>query len=103
VLGELTRGQTTLAEFFESHYWPNDARRNLALNTRKSYLTVWYRHLKPRLGHLQLRQVTPPVVQTLREHMEEDAVGPATIRRTMAICRRSAATRSRVERSQRIP
>jgi integrase len=85
VLGELTRGQTTLAEFFESQYWPNDARRNLALNTRKSYLAVWYRHLKPRMGHLQLRQITPPVVQTLREHMEEDAVGPPTIRRAMAI------------------
>ena len=52
---------TIINRAMASQYWPNDARRNLALNTRKSYLPVWYRHLKPRMGHLQLRQITPPV------------------------------------------
>ena len=85
MLEDLTRGQTLLAEFFESVYWPKDAQRNLALNTRKSYLSVWYVHLKPRLGHLQLRQLTPPVVQAFREQMEEDGVGTSTTKRAMAI------------------
>jgi integrase len=84
-LEDLSRGEQTLTDFFEQSYWPNDARRNLALNTRKTYLPVWYRHLRPRVGHLQLRQITPPVVQTMREHMEEDGVGAPTIRRAMAI------------------
>src|SRR4051794_20319411 len=78
---ELTRGETPLSVFFEMEYWPKDARRNLALNTRKSYLSVWYTHLKPRVGHLQLRQLPPPTVQALREQMETDAIGVPTIRR----------------------
>ena len=85
VLADLTRGETSLTDFFETEYWPKDARRNLALNTRKSYLSVWYAHLKPRLGHLQLRQLTPPTIQAFREHMEEDGVGAPTIKRSMAI------------------
>ena len=85
VLEDLTRGETTLAEFFENEYWPKDAQRNLQRNTRKTYLPVWYAHLKPRLGHLQLRQLNPPTIQLLREHMEEDGVGAPTIRRSMAI------------------
>jgi integrase len=74
-----------LTAFFEDEYWPKDAKRNLQLNTRKSYLPVWYRHLKPRLGYLMLREINPPTVQLLREHMEQDGVGPPTIRRAMAI------------------
>jgi site-specific recombinase XerC len=62
-----------------------DAKRNLALNTRKSYLSVWYAHLRPRLGHVQLRQLTPPTIQTFREQMEEDGVGAPTTKRAMAI------------------
>ena len=85
LLEELTRGEITLAAFFETEYWPNDARRNLQLNTRKTYLPVWYGHLKPRLGHLWLRELNPPTIQLLREQMEEDGIGAPTIRRAMAI------------------
>jgi hypothetical protein len=85
VLADLTRGESSLTDFFETEYWPKDAQRNLALNTRKSYLSVWYAHLKPRLGHLQLRQLTPPTIQTFREQMEEDGVGAPTTKRAMAI------------------
>jgi hypothetical protein len=78
VLADLTRGEAPLTEFFETEYWPKDAQRNLALNTRKRYLSVWYAHLKPRLGHLQLRQLAPPIIQAFREQMEEDGVGAPT-------------------------
>jgi hypothetical protein len=40
-LEDLSRGEQTLTAFFEQSYWPNDAKRNLALNTRKTYLPVW--------------------------------------------------------------
>jgi integrase len=85
VLEDLTRGEVTLTDFFEAEYWPKDAQRNLQRNTRKTYLPVWYAHLKPRLGHLQLRKLTPPVVQLFREQMEQDGIGAPTIRRAMAI------------------
>ena len=52
---DLTRGAILLASFFETEYWPKEARH-------KSYLSVWYKHLKPRVGHLRLRQVTPPTI-----------------------------------------
>jgi site-specific recombinase XerD len=42
-------------------------------------------HLRPRLGDLQLRQLTPPTIQTFREQMEEDGVGAPTTKRAMAI------------------
>lgn len=85
VLDDLTRGEITLTEFFENEYWPKDAKRNLQLNSRRTYLPIWYAHLKPRLGHLRLRQLNPPTVQALREQMEEDGIGAPTIRRAMAI------------------
>jgi hypothetical protein len=43
VLADFTRGESSLTAFFETEYWPKDAQRNLALNTRKSYLSVWSR------------------------------------------------------------
>ena len=85
VLEDLGRGAISLTEFFETQYWPKDAQRNLQRNTRKTYLPVWYAHLKPRLGHVQLRKLSPPTIQLLREQMEEDGVGAPTIRRAMAI------------------
>jgi hypothetical protein len=55
------------------------------VNPRKSYLSVEYKHLKPRIGHLELRQLTPPTIQLLREQTEEDGIVVPTIRRSMAV------------------
>lgn len=85
VLEDLTRGETTLREFVEESWWPKYAAKQLEHNTLKTYAPVWNRHLAPRLGHLQLRQIIPPVVQTFREEMEADGVGSPTTRRAMAI------------------
>jgi integrase len=37
------------------------------------------------VGHLELRQLTTPTVQTLREALEADATGPATVRKSLAV------------------
>lgn len=84
-LEDLTRGDIDLTNFVKNEWWPKDAGRNLERNTLYTYKPVWNRHLRPRVGHLQLRQITPPVVQRLREEMEADGVGAPTIRRAMAI------------------
>lgn len=84
-LHELDAGRETLTEFVNEMWWPDYAAGNLSRNTLKSYANVWNRHLLPRVGHLQLRQITPAVIDRLRADLERDKVGAPTIRRAMAI------------------
>jgi integrase len=83
-LAELDRGRTTIAEFVETSWWPHSG-RNLERSTLESYAQQCNHHLLPRVGHLQLRQLTPPVVQGLRDDLERAGVGAPTIRRCLAI------------------
>lgn len=84
-LEDLTRGERTLTDFVEREWWPNYAGKELQRNTLDTYAPVWNRHLHPRIGHLQLRHITPPVVQTLKTDLLDDAVGEPTVRRALAI------------------
>jgi site-specific recombinase XerC len=82
---ELSRGRVVLSEFVEDDWWPNHAGRRLSRHTLTAYSQVWNRNLLPRVGHLELRQLTTPTVQTLREALEADGVGPATVRKSLAV------------------
>lgn len=84
-LEDLTRGERSLIDFVEQEWWPNYAARELERNTLLTYAPVWNRHLHPRLGHLQLRQITSPAVQQFKVDMINDDVGLPTVRRSMAI------------------
>jgi integrase len=84
-LDELSRGRIVLSEFVEDDWWPNHAGRQLSRHTLTAYSQVWNRNLLPRVGHLELRQVTTPTVQTLREALEADGTGPATVRKSLAV------------------
>jgi integrase len=84
-LEDLTRGERTLINFVENEWWPNYAAKELDRNTLLTYAPVWNKHLHPRIGHLQLRQITPPVVQRLKTSMEDHGIGKPTIRRALAI------------------
>jgi integrase len=84
-LDELSRGRVVLSEFVEDDWWPNHAGRRLSRHTLNAYSQVWNRHLVPRVGHLELRELTTPTVQTLREALEADGVGPATVRKSLAV------------------
>lgn len=80
----LDQGRETLAAFIEE-WWNDWAKQNLEAKTRKTYATIWNRHGLRRIGHLELRHVTPRVVTQLRRDLEQAGVGAPTIRTLMAI------------------
>jgi integrase len=88
-LGALAPGviqsRQTLAEFVEEEWWPRYVIPNLAVDTRRRYLEVWSAHLLPRLGEYELRQITPMVVEELREQMARAKVGTPTQRKTLML------------------
>ncbi|MBV8733179.1 MAG: hypothetical protein JO120_00205 [Solirubrobacterales bacterium] len=69
----------------EEEWWPRYAVPNLAPDTRRRYLEVWGSHLWPRLGTFELRQITPMVVEDLREQMSRAGVGAQTQRKAMML------------------
>lgn len=84
VLEDLDRGRITLDDYAQE-WWTRYAATNLERSTLESYAHAWNRHLQPRIGHLELRQITPSVVAKLRERLERDGAGAPTTRRAMAI------------------
>jgi hypothetical protein len=88
-LGPLAPGviqsRQTLAGFMEAEWWPRYAIPNLAPETRRRYLEVWGTHLLPALGDVELRQITPNVVEDLRERMARGGVGVPTQRKTLML------------------
>jgi integrase len=88
-LGALAPGiiqsRQTLAEFMEEEWWPCYAIPNLAPDTRRRYLEVWGVHLLPRVGDYELRQITPMVVEDLRDQMTQAAVGAPTQRKALML------------------
>jgi integrase len=83
-LASLDAGRETLAEFVQQ-WWELEATARLERATLKSYTSHWNRHVLPRLGHLQLRQITPLVLTNYRASLEREGVGPETIRRTLVL------------------
>jgi integrase len=84
-LDELSRGRVVLSEFVEDDWWPNHAGRRLSRHTLNAYSQVWNRYLLPRVGQLELGELTTPTMQTLREALEADGLGPATVRKSLAV------------------
>jgi integrase len=77
-------GQETLAQFMEV-YWVGYAVPNLQPRTQTIYLQTWAKHLLPRLGHLELREITPAVVEDFRAQLEQQNVGAPTVIKAMAL------------------
>jgi integrase len=84
VLNELDLGRELLVDF-DAEWWTRFAKHELAKNTRETYASMWNTHLLPRVGHLQLRQITPGVVDQLKSDLQEDGVGAPTIRKTLSL------------------
>jgi integrase len=85
--GELTSldaGRESLAEF-AAQWWNLEAIPNLERSTLKTYSSHWNFHVLPRLGHLELRKVTPQVIAEFRAELEGDGVGREAIRRTLTM------------------
>ena len=83
-LGDLDAGQETLAEFVEE-WWQVYAGPNLERSTLRAYAHFWNSHALPRLGQLQLRELTPQVIARFRAELEADGVGNEAIRKTMTM------------------
>lgn len=78
-LGELSAGQQLLRDFVSETWWPTVAAVELESATLSAYASAWNRHLRPRIGHLQLRQISAPVIAKLRRDLEVDGVGAQMI------------------------
>src|SRR3954466_4065153 len=83
-LAELDAGTETLAEFVEE-WWLVYAGPNLERSTLRTYATLWNGHALPRLGHLQLRQLTPQTIARFRAELEAAGVGNEAVRKTMSM------------------
>ena len=83
-LAELDAGTETLAEFVEE-WWLVYAGPNLERATLRTYAQLWNGHALARLGHLQLRQLTPQTIARFRAELEGAGVGNEAIRKTMTM------------------
>src|SRR5215212_8469378 len=83
-LADVDAGRETLAEFVEE-WWMVYAGPNLERATLRAYASLWNGHALPRLGHLQLRELTPQTIARFRADLEQAGVGIEAIRKTMTM------------------
>ena len=83
-LAELDAGTETLAEFVEE-WWLVYTGPNLERATLRPYAQLWNGHALSRLGHLQLRQLTPQTIARFRAELEGAGVRNEAIRKTMTM------------------
>jgi len=83
-LADVDAGRETLAEFVEE-WWMVYAGPNLERATLRAYASLWNGHARPRLGQLQLRELTPQTIARFRAELEAAGVGVEAIRKTMTM------------------
>ena len=83
-LADVDAGRETLAEFVEE-WWMVYAGPNLERATLRAYASLWNGHALPRLGQLQLRELTPQTIARFRAELEAAGVGIEAIRKTMTM------------------
>jgi integrase len=87
-LGELAtfdRGKLTLDEFARGQWWPKYGSQHLARKTQLTYAELWDRHILGRLGGVQLRHLTPAVVEAFQAELRAAGVGEATILKALTL------------------
>lgn len=93
------RGKVSLDEFARE-WWTRYASTELAQKTLERYASIWDLHVLPRLGGVQLRELTPGVVADFQSELRAAKVGEPTIRKTLALVQavcREAVTWGRIE------
>ncbi|MGZ4288677.1 MAG: tyrosine-type recombinase/integrase [Solirubrobacteraceae bacterium] len=83
-LRALDAGSERLADF-AADWWELYAGRHLSISTLDTYKSIWNVHVNPRLGHLELRQITPLTLEHFAAELADDGVGAATIRKAMSM------------------
>jgi integrase len=74
----VVQSRMTLTDFVVDEWWPKYAIPNLDQSTREVYAQIWGKHLLPRIGGYELRQLTPALVEDLRAQMHGASVGEPT-------------------------
>lgn len=82
---QVMMSRITLAEFVSQEWWPRYAIPNLKPSTRKRYLEVWGAYLLPRVGGYQLREITPQLIEDLRDQLAHQGIGPASQRKALLL------------------
>lgn len=83
--GTVIQSRITLAEFMDTEWWPRYAVPNLATDTRRRYLEVWAADLHPRVGGYPLREITPMLVEDLRDQLTRKGLSPASRRKALLL------------------
>ena len=86
-LGELEMldaGKQRLDELARE-WWTTYAEPNLALKTRVMYASLWDRYVLPRLGGVELRRLTPAVIEAFQAELRRENVGEPTILKTLTL------------------
>jgi integrase len=81
---ERDRGRELLAEFVEI-WWERHVVAECSSSTRSSYLAVWAKHIRPRLGGYRLRDITPRVVDQFKADLIAGGVGTSVVRKALVI------------------
>jgi integrase len=89
-------GRISLDEY-AADWWPRWQRKK-APNTVNAYAGALKRYVLPRLGHVRLTALTPPVIAKFRDQLFADGKGGATVRYAMAVL--SAICADAVERGE---
>ena len=83
-LGMLEAGKQKLADLARE-WWMVHAEPNLARKTQVMYASLWDRYVLPRLGAMELRRLTPAVIESFQAELRREGVGDPTIIKTLTL------------------
>jgi len=78
------RGRELLTEFVEI-WWERHVVAECSSSTRSSYLAIWAKYIRPRLGGYRLREITPRVVDQFKADLIAAGVGISVVRKALVI------------------
>jgi integrase len=70
-------GRLTVADLLNQ--WLNSVRMNLSPKTQDGYTMIVNRHLVPDLGHIQLKQLQPSMIESYYSHAREKPLSGRTV------------------------
>ncbi len=80
----LDAGRQTLHDFARE-WWKVYADPSLSLKTRSVYAGLWDRHILPRLGGMEMRTITPEVVERFAGDLQAAGLSDAGARKVLAL------------------
>ena len=83
-LDDLDAGKQRLRDFV-AEWWRLDAEPRLAPKTLALYAGWRDKHILPRLGSVELRKITPALLQRFQTELLSQGTGAPTVRKTMVL------------------